>query len=82
VCGLLFEKPFTMEISPLAGHPATMLFDAVVADDHEALVKLYATKARNSLVSYMSMKSRWAQQQELYTKSGKQLFVGRELCKT
>lgn len=60
--------------SPVVGHPGTMLFDAVVANDHEALVKLYAANARNSLASYMSMKSRWAQQQEFYTKAGKDLF--------
>ena len=54
-----------------AGHAAVMLFDAVVANDHEALIKLYAANARNSLMSYISMKSRWAQQQERYTKAGK-----------
>lgn len=54
-----------------AGHAAVMLFDAVVANDHEALIKLYAANARNSLMSYLSMKSRWAQQQERYTKAGK-----------
>ncbi len=52
-------------------HTATMLFDAVVANDHEALIKLYATNARNALASYISMKSRWAQQQERYSKAGK-----------
>lgn len=50
-----------------------MLFDAVVAKDHEALIKLYAANARNSLISYLSMKSRWAQQQERYTKAEEKL---------
>jgi len=48
-----------------------MLFDAVVANDHETLIKLFASNARNSLVSYLSMKTRWAQQQEFYGKAGK-----------
>lgn len=55
------------------GHAATMLFDAVVANDHEALIMLYAANARNSLLSYLSMKSRWAQQQERYSKAEEKL---------
>lgn len=55
----------------LAGYPASLLFDAVAAKDHEALIKLYAANARNSLVSYMSMKIRLARQQELYSNAGK-----------
>ena len=68
----VFTLSFDMEpILTPAGHAAVMLFDAVVANDHEALIKLYAANARNSLLSYLSMKSRWAQQQERYTKAGK-----------
>lgn len=59
------------------GHPGACLFQAIVEKDHDALVKLYATNARNSVGSYLSMKSRWAQQQEHYSKSGtfKKLLV-------
>eukprot|EP00429_Kryptoperidinium_foliaceum_P009349 CAMPEP_0176006240 /NCGR_PEP_ID=MMETSP0120_2-20121206/2619_1 /TAXON_ID=160619 /ORGANISM="Kryptoperidinium foliaceum, Strain CCMP 1326" /LENGTH=721 /DNA_ID=CAMNT_0017338971 /DNA_START=62 /DNA_END=2224 /DNA_ORIENTATION=- len=46
-----------------------MLFESVVAKDHDALIRLYASNARNSLVSYLSVKSRWARQQEFYSKS-------------
>ena len=68
----LFTASFDMEpILTPAGHASVMLFDAVVANDHEALITLYAATARNSLMSYQSMKSRWAQQQERYTKAGK-----------
>lgn len=56
--------------TPLAGHPAALLFDAVVAKDHEALVQLYAANARNSLISYLSMKARLARQQEFYSNAG------------
>ena len=52
--------------------PGHQLFESVVEDDYETLVKLFATNARNSLVSYMSMKSRWARQrQDSMAKSGK-----------
>ena len=72
----------TMEASPLVGHPGTMLFEAVVANDHETLINLYATSSRNSLVSYLSMKSRWAQQHEFYTNAGKFGFARRGLLKS
>ena len=52
------------------GQPASCLFDAIVEKDYDGLVKLYAANARNSVGSYLSMKSRWAQQQENYSKSG------------
>jgi hypothetical protein len=48
-----------------------LIFQAVVEEDYESLAKAFATNARNSLVSYMSMKSRWARQQESMAKSGK-----------
>ncbi len=60
-----------METLPmLVGHPASLLFDAVAAKDHDALIKIYAANARNSLISYMSMKTRLARQQEFYAKAG------------
>jgi hypothetical protein len=53
--------------------PGHQVFQAVVEDDCENLVKVFATNARNSLVSYMSMKSRWARQrQDSMAKSGKE----------
>jgi hypothetical protein len=52
-------------------HPGPSLFEAVLEGDYDSLVKLYASNARNSVMSYLSMKSRWAQQQENYTQSGK-----------
>ena len=61
------QEPQTQQSQP--GH---QLFESVVEDDYESLVKLFATNARNSLVSYMSMKSRWARQrQDSMAKSGK-----------
>jgi hypothetical protein len=48
------------------------VFQAVVEDDYEGLAQIFATHARNSLVSYMSVKSRWARQQENMAKSGKE----------
>lgn len=56
--------------TPLLGHPASLLFDAVVAKDHEGLIQIYAVNARNSLISYMTMKSRLARQQEFYGNAG------------
>lgn len=52
------------------GHPGACLFEATVAKDYDAIVKLYASNARNSLVSYLSMRSRWGHQQENYSNSG------------
>ena len=57
-------------------HPGHQLFESVVEDDYERLVKLFAAHARNSLVSYMSMKSRWARQrQDSMAKSGTQRYI-------
>ena len=36
------------------------LFEAVVQKDYESLVHLYATNARNAVLSYLSMRRRWA----------------------
>ena len=72
----------TTNATPVVGHPAVALFQSVVDKDYDGLVTLYASHARNSLVSYASMRSRWAHQQESYTKSGKdpklqfQIFKG------
>lgn len=57
-----------------SSHPGSCLFEATVSKDYDAIIKLFATNGRNSLVSYLSMKSRWAQQQEAYSKSGRTLF--------
>mmetsp|Transcript_46016 Transcript_46016/g.112352 ORF Transcript_46016/g.112352 Transcript_46016/m.112352 type:complete len:956 (+) Transcript_46016:269-3136(+) len=43
-------------------HPSQRLFQAVVEDDYDTLSKLFAVNARNSVVSFMSMKSRWTRQ--------------------
>jgi hypothetical protein len=61
-------------ISVNSGHPGACLFEATAAKDCDAIVKLYATNARNSLASYLSMKSRWAQQ-EAYSKAGMSLLL-------
>ena len=70
--GLTTRKPrLAMEThSELVGHPASLLFDVVAAKDHEALLKIYAANARNSLLSFMSMKVRLARQQEFYSNAG------------
>jgi len=62
----------------MVGNPGSLLFYAVAAKDHEALIKVYATNARNSLVSYMSMKNRLARQQEFYSSAG--TWVQRYCC--
>lgn len=51
-------------------HPSQRLFQAVVDEDYDSLTKLFAINARNSIVSFMSMKSRWARQQDNLAKSG------------
>lgn len=43
-------------------HPNQRLFQAVIDEDYEGLSQLFAVNARNSVVSFMSMKSRWARQ--------------------
>ncbi|KAG7346676.1 pfs, nacht and ankyrin domain containing protein [Nitzschia inconspicua] len=50
-----------------------LIFQAVVGEDYDSLAKLFASHARSSLVSYMSMKSRWARQQESKAKSEEKL---------
>ena len=55
-------------------HPSQRLFQAVVENDYDTLSKLFAINARNSVVSFMSMKSRWtrhAQQQQHQESLGK-----------
>ena len=46
------------------------IFHAVVEEDYGGLAKTFAENARNSVISYLSMKSRWARQQDSMTKSG------------
>lgn len=50
-----------------------LVFQAVIKEDYKGMAKLFAAHARGSLCSYMSMKSRWARQQENMAKSGKLL---------
>ena len=50
-------------------HPSQRLFQAVVENDCDTLSKLFAINARNSVVSFMSMKSRWTRQQQQHQES-------------
>jgi hypothetical protein len=59
------------ELTQPLDNAGCLIFQAVVEEDYESLAKAFAINARNSLVSYMSMKSRWARQQESMAKSGK-----------
>jgi len=49
--------------------PPPQIFQAVVEKDNEGLVQIFAENARDSVLSYISMKSRWARQQDSMTKS-------------
>lgn len=52
------------------------IFKTVVENDYDGLVQIVGHNACNSLVSYISMQSRWARQQEdSKTKSGKALLL-------
>lgn len=61
-------------------HPSHRLFQAVVEQDYDSLTRLFAINARNSIVSFMSMKSRWARQQDSMAKSGTLNVVRFILC--
>ena len=51
--------------------PPHQIFQAVVEKDYNGLMQIFAENARDSIISYISMKSRWArQQQDSMTKSG------------
>jgi hypothetical protein len=51
--------------------PPHQIFQAVVEKDYNGLMQIFAENARDSILSYISMKSRWArQQQDSMTKSG------------
>jgi hypothetical protein len=51
--------------------PPHQIFQAVVEKDYNGLIQIFAENARDSVLSYISMKSRWArQQQDSMTKSG------------
>lgn len=54
----------------VGGHPGNSLFDTVVAQDYEKLIELYCTNAKNAVGTYLTMRNRWAQQQDHYGKSG------------
>jgi len=49
--------------------PPPQIFQAVVENNNDGLVQIFAENARDSVVSYISMKSRWARQQDAMTKS-------------
>eukprot|EP00980_Cylindrotheca_fusiformis_P005290 scaffold1136_cov146-Cylindrotheca_fusiformis.AAC.3 len=61
------------------GHPGACLFEATVAKDYDAILNLFASNARNSLVSYLSMRNRWAHQQSSYSNSGAQFHCRSKL---
>ncbi|KAL3936401.1 MAG: hypothetical protein SGBAC_008278 [Bacillariaceae sp.] len=44
-------------------NPGTCLFDATASKDYHTVIQLFASNARNSVANYLSMKSRWRQQQ-------------------
>ncbi|MGK3744656.1 MAG: hypothetical protein ACI90V_011516 [Bacillariaceae sp.] len=51
--------------------PPHQIFQAVVEKDYNGLIQIFAENARDSVLSFISMKSRWArQQQDSMTKSG------------
>lgn len=45
------------------------IFEAVVEKDYDGLAKIFAENARNGVSSYVSMKARWARQQDSMAKS-------------
>jgi len=49
---------------------SSRIFQAVVEEDYDGLTKVFAENARNSVVSYLSMQSRWSRQQDSISKSG------------
>eukprot|EP00934_Nitzschia_sp_Nitz4_P005629 Nitzschia sp. Nitz4//scaffold88_size82704//37327//39689//NITZ4_005292-RA/size82704-augustus-gene-0.80-mRNA-1//1//CDS//3329559494//5619//frame0 len=53
-----------MELEARALYQETRLFDIVVEKDYERLLKLYANNAREAVGTYLTMRSRWSQQQE------------------
>ena len=51
--------------------PPHQIFQAVVEKDYNGLMQIFAENARDSIISYISMKSRWErQQQDSMTNSG------------
>ena len=46
------------------------IFHAVVEENYEGLANIFAENARNTVASYMAMKSRLARRQDFVTKSG------------
>lgn len=53
-----------------AADPAACLFESLAKRDYEGLLDLYATNARNAVVSYLAMRSRRAQQRGRRSGSG------------
>ena len=49
---------------------SSQIFHAVVEKNYDGLAKMFAENARNSLMSYLTMRSRWARQQDSMGKSG------------
>ena len=63
-----FQNDYSRRNEPHASPP--QIFQAVVEEDYDGLVKIFAENARNSVISYISMKSRWARQQDYMAQSG------------
>lgn len=49
----------------------TKIFQAVVEENYEGLANMFAENARNSVASYLSMKTRWARRHDFMAKSGR-----------
>eukprot|EP00531_Pseudo-nitzschia_arenysensis_P006712 CAMPEP_0116146026 /NCGR_PEP_ID=MMETSP0329-20121206/16936_1 /TAXON_ID=697910 /ORGANISM="Pseudo-nitzschia arenysensis, Strain B593" /LENGTH=775 /DNA_ID=CAMNT_0003641729 /DNA_START=94 /DNA_END=2421 /DNA_ORIENTATION=+ len=47
----------------------TEIFHAVVEENYQGLANIFAENARNSVASYLSMKTRWARRQDFMAKS-------------
>ena len=61
----------TNNIQPVEQHSlSSKVFHAVVEKNYDGLAKMFAENARNSVVSYLTMRSRWARQQDSMGKSG------------
>ena len=56
----------------------SQIFYAVVEENYDGLANIFAENARNSIVSYLSMKSRLARRQACMTKSGAYRWNRRE----
>jgi hypothetical protein len=51
--------------------PSHAFFEAVVNRDYDMMSSLYAANARNAIMSFVSMRSRWSTAETRETRSGK-----------